>query len=129
MDVLNISVSDLRRYRDFVSTVVFYSRNSSNNIMKKTFPKELASGAHEPFFSLEEPEAWARIESVQKYLQFVDTDASLLDGPGRSNATISDLKVYRQFVSIANLTRYKLFNDTFIGSSTLSCITSIFYLG
>lgn len=69
---------------------------------QKVFPNELALKTHNPFFSLEEPEAWAEIEAVQMYLRNRDAEMAgklRADGGGRTTATIADLKSYRHFVS------------------------------
>ena len=97
----NLSAALLKKYRDFVchsAHSIFTLHLRPQNF--QAFPSELAQPNHVPFFSLEHTEAWARGEAVQWFLGLEDcTDHSLSNGPGATDATLSELKLYREFVS------------------------------
>jgi hypothetical protein len=68
----------------------------------QAFPTQLSQREHDPFFSLEEPETWAKPEAVAAYIHSCHSGKlkKLANDSGLKNATPKELKSFCDFVSI-----------------------------
>jgi hypothetical protein len=95
----DLTLSDIKADRKFVSPCSFNTSYSFTIVHPKAFPEKLGVSTHDPFFSVEDPVSWITSLGYQLYVLHDDSAVSVTRWTP-DDVSAKELKAYRSHVLI-----------------------------